>query len=160
MPVHMIETMSRVRIVARELVQEHRPRADGRGSGRGRELSLEDAACVLKMTRHPLSLDQPVGDHDDSFFGEFVEDHREDDPLAEMSQEALKQRIASVLEELNYRDARSCGCGTGWPTATPTRWKRWGRFSRSPANESGKSRPRPYASCNIRCVQGTERLCR
>jgi RNA polymerase primary sigma factor len=104
MPVHMIETMSRVRIVARELVQETGREPTVEEVAFAAKLSLEEAACVLKMTRHPLSLDQPVGDHDDSFFGEFVEDHREDDPLAEMSQEALKQRIASVLEELNYRE--------------------------------------------------------
>ena len=58
----------------------------------------------MKMTRQPLSLDQPVGDHDDSFFGEFVEDHREDDPLQDMTQDMLKQRIADVLAELNYRE--------------------------------------------------------
>ncbi|HEY1601404.1 MAG TPA: sigma-70 family RNA polymerase sigma factor [Pirellulales bacterium] len=104
MPVHMIETMSRVRIVARELVQETGREPTVEEVAFAAKLSLEEAACVLKMTRHPLSLDQPVGDHDDSFFGEFVQDHREDDPLAEMSQDALKQRIATVLEELNYRE--------------------------------------------------------
>jgi RNA polymerase primary sigma factor len=56
------------------------------------------------MTRQPLSLDQPVGDHDDSYFGEFVQDHREEDPLHEMTQTLLKQRIADVLEGLNYRE--------------------------------------------------------
>jgi RNA polymerase primary sigma factor len=35
----------------------------------------------MRMTKQPLSLDQPVGDHDDSYFGEFLEDYREDDPL-------------------------------------------------------------------------------
>jgi RNA polymerase primary sigma factor len=104
MPVHMIETMSRVRIVARELVQETGREPTVEEVAFAAKLSLEEAACVLKMTRHPLSLDHPVGDHDDSFFGEFVQDHREDDPLAEMSQDALKQRIATVLEELNYRE--------------------------------------------------------
>jgi RNA polymerase primary sigma factor len=104
MPVHMIETMSRVRIVVRELVQLTGREPTVEEVAKAARLSLEEAACVLKMTRHPLSLDQPVGDHDDSFFGEFVEDHREDDPLADISQQALKERIADVLEELNYRE--------------------------------------------------------
>jgi RNA polymerase primary sigma factor len=56
------------------------------------------------MTRQPLSLDQPVGEHDDNYFGEFLEDHREEDPLAEMSQTMLKKRIAAVLEALEYRE--------------------------------------------------------
>jgi RNA polymerase primary sigma factor len=104
MPVHMIETMSRVRMVARDLVQRSGREPSVEEVAAAATLTIEEAACVLKMTRHPLSLDQPVGDHDDSFFGEFVEDHRTDDPLAEMSQQALKQRIAMVLEELNYRE--------------------------------------------------------
>ena len=58
----------------------------------------------MKMARQPLSLDQPVGDHDDSFFGEFIEDHREDDPLYDVNQQSLKTRIADVLSELNYRE--------------------------------------------------------
>ena len=67
-------------------------------------LSLDDARCIIKMTRQPLSLDQPVGDHDDSFFGEFLEEHRDDDPLYDTNQQALKQRIDEVMHELNYRE--------------------------------------------------------
>ncbi|MGC3966095.1 MAG: sigma-70 family RNA polymerase sigma factor [Pirellulales bacterium] len=67
-------------------------------------LSLEEARIVMKMTRQPLSLDQPVGDHDDSFFGEFVQDHREVDPLYDMTQSMLKSRVDEALQELNYRE--------------------------------------------------------
>ena len=56
------------------------------------------------MTHQPLSLDQAVGDHDDTYFGEFLQDHREDDPLSEMSRALLKARIAEVLGELDYRE--------------------------------------------------------
>ena len=65
---------------------------------------MEDAQVVIKMARQPLSLDQPVGDHDDSFFGEFVEDRREVDPLLEMSQASLKIRVEEALLHLNYRE--------------------------------------------------------
>jgi RNA polymerase primary sigma factor len=56
------------------------------------------------MTRSPLSLDQSVGEHDDNFFGEFLEDHRKDDPLHDVNRQALKDRIGEVLEQLNYRE--------------------------------------------------------
>jgi len=104
LPVHMIETMGRVRAVTRDLVQKtgREPSVEETAAAAG--LTLEETRCVMKMTRQPLSLDQPVGDHDDSFFGEFVEDHRDEDPLQDMSQEMLKQRIAGVLAELNYRE--------------------------------------------------------
>ena len=67
-------------------------------------LSLDDTRIIMKMARQPLSLDQPVGDHDDSYFGEFVEDHRDVDPLYDTNQEALKNRIEEAMEHLNYRE--------------------------------------------------------
>jgi RNA polymerase primary sigma factor len=72
-------------------------------AGRAR-LSLDDARCIIKMARQPLSLDQPVGDHDDSYFGEFLEDYRDDDPLYDTNQQALKQQIDSALQVLNHRE--------------------------------------------------------
>jgi RNA polymerase primary sigma factor len=68
------------------------------------KLSIEDARCIMKMAHQPLSLDQPVGDHDDIYFGEFLEDHREDDALYDFNQQMLKDRIADVLNRLNHRE--------------------------------------------------------
>ena len=65
---------------------------------------MEDAQVVIKMARQPLSLDQPVGDQDDSFFGEFVEDYRDNDPLYETNQTTLKQQIQDAMQTLNYRE--------------------------------------------------------
>ena len=103
-PVHMIETMSKVRTVNRHLVQSNgwEPSVEETADAAG--LSVEETGCVLQMSRQPLSLDQPVGDHDDTYFGEFLEDYREDDPLYEMNQDLLKARIADVLGALNYRE--------------------------------------------------------
>ena len=103
-PVHMIDAMTRVRTVTRDLVQQNgcEPTVEQTAAAAG--LSLEDTRCILKMARQPLSLDQPVGDHDDSYFGEFLEDHREDDPLYGFNQELLKDRLADVLASLNHRE--------------------------------------------------------
>jgi RNA polymerase primary sigma factor len=103
-PVHMIETMSRVRTVSRELLQKRGCEPSVEETARAAGLSVDETSCVLQMSRQPLSLDQPVGDHDDSYFGEFLEDYREDDPLYEMNQDLLKRRIADVLDALNYRE--------------------------------------------------------
>jgi RNA polymerase primary sigma factor len=104
LPVHMIDTMTKVRTVTREIVQKigREPSVEEAADAAG--LSVEDARCLMKMARQPLSLDQPVGDHDDSFFGEFIEDHRADDPLYDINQQSLKSRIADVLSALNYRE--------------------------------------------------------
>ena len=103
-PVHMIDAMTRVRTVTRELVQQNGCEPTVEQTAAAAELSLEDTRCILKMARQPLSLDQPVGDHDDSYFGEFLEDHREDDPLYEIQQQSLKSRLAEVLQGLNHRE--------------------------------------------------------
>ncbi len=104
LPVHMIETMSRVRTVSRDLLQQYGREPSLEETAEAAGLSVEDVRCVLKMTRQPLSLDQTVGDHDDSFFGEFVEDHRNIDPLRDITHENLKARISNVLGTLNYRE--------------------------------------------------------
>lgn len=103
-PVHMIDTMSKVRNVSRDLLQElgREPTAEETAERAG--LPLEDTKCILKMSRQPLSLDQPVSDHDDSYFGEFLEDHRDDDPLHDTHREALKRRIEEAMAGLNYRE--------------------------------------------------------
>jgi RNA polymerase primary sigma factor len=100
----MIETMSKVRSVSRKLLQSHgfEPSVEDTADAAG--LSIDETHCILQMTRQPLSLDQPVGDHDDSYFGEFLEDYREEDPLYEMNQDSLRNRIADVLGALNYRE--------------------------------------------------------
>jgi RNA polymerase primary sigma factor len=103
-PVHMIDTMSKVRTATRHLVQElgREPSAEETAAWVG--LSLDETRCILKMSRQPLSLDQPVSDHDESFFGEFLEDHRREDPLHDANREALKQRIDQAMQGLNYRE--------------------------------------------------------
>ncbi len=103
-PVHMIDTMTKVRLVTRDLVQElgREPSVEETAERAG--LSVDDARVIIKMARQPLSLDQPVGDHEDSFFGEFLEDHRDDDPLFEANQESLKYHIDQAMQTLNYRE--------------------------------------------------------
>ena len=103
-PVHMIDTMNKIRQITRDLVQEvGREPTPEEVSGRS-GLSLEETRVILKMSRQPLSLDQPIGDQEESVFGEFLEDHRDDDPLMETNREALKTQIDLAMETLNYRE--------------------------------------------------------
>ena len=96
--------MSKVRNVMRELVQELGREPSPEETAERAKLSLDDTRVIMKMSRQPLSLDQPVGDRDDSYFGEFLEDYRDHDPLYETNQIALKDRIEEAMEHLNYRE--------------------------------------------------------
>jgi len=103
-PVHMIDAMTRVRNVTKDLIQKNGREPTVEETAEAARLSVEDARVIMKMSHHPLSLDQPVGDHDDSFFGEFLEDHRDDDPLFDTHQDALKKRLELCLQDLNHRE--------------------------------------------------------
>lgn len=103
-PVHMVETMSRVRNVARQLLQEY-----------GREPTIEEIAAragtpvdetrrVTAMSRYPISLDRPVGNSEDSHFGDLLPDTGAENPAVGAAQEMLRNRISKVLKSLSYRE--------------------------------------------------------
>jgi RNA polymerase primary sigma factor len=104
LPVHMIDTMGKVRSVTAEFVQQFGREPNPEEVAERAGLSLEDARCIIKMCRQPLSLDQPVGDHEDNFFGEFLEEQRDDDPLYDTNMEMLKARLDEVMHDLTYRE--------------------------------------------------------
>jgi len=68
------------------------------------QLSIDDTRVIMKMARTPLSLDQPVGDSEDSQFSDFLQDHRNSDPLQATHRAALKSRIEEAMDHLNYRE--------------------------------------------------------
>ncbi|RLS52155.1 MAG: RNA polymerase sigma factor RpoD [Planctomycetota bacterium] len=103
-PVHMIETMSQLRRVSRALVQElgREPTVEELAEASG--IPVEETRRVLKISRTPVSLDRPVGEGDDSFFGDFIQDNRTESPVGAAATEMLKTNIDSVLKTLTYRE--------------------------------------------------------
>lgn len=103
-PVHMIETMSRIRNATKNLVQQlgREPTVDEISAEA--EMDLEETRRVLKISKHPISLDRPIGESEDSYFGDFIEDDAADSPVASATQEMLKERIDSILKTLSYRE--------------------------------------------------------
>ena len=104
LPVHMIDTMTKIRNVSADFVQKHGREPNPEEIAELAGLSVEDAKCVSKMTHHPLSLDQPVGDHEENHFGEFLEEPRQEDPLYASNLQSLKQRLDGVMGDLTYRE--------------------------------------------------------
>ncbi len=103
-PVHMIETMSRLRRVSKALVQELGREPTIEEVAEAADVNVEEARRVLKMSRAPVSLDKPVGENDDSLFGDFLEDTSEYNPVSQAAQEMLKDKIDQVLKTLTYRE--------------------------------------------------------
>jgi RNA polymerase primary sigma factor len=103
-PVHMVDTITKLRNASRLFVQRHgrEPNIEEMAGITG--LTVEEAHCIWRMSRQPVSLDQPLGDSEDGVVGEFVSDHREEDPLQEVNQQSLKSVIGRALEGLSYRE--------------------------------------------------------
>ena len=103
-PVHMIETMSRLRTASKALHQQLGREATIEEIAKEAEMTVEETRRVLKISKHPISLDRPIGESEDSYFGDFIEDHAIDSPVASATQEMLKERIDVVLKTLSYRE--------------------------------------------------------
>jgi RNA polymerase primary sigma factor len=103
-PVHMIETMSRLRTAGKVLHQKLGREATVEEIAEEAEMSIEETRRVLKISKHPISLDRPIGESEDSYFGDFIEDDDVDSPVASATQEMLKDRIDVVLKTLSYRE--------------------------------------------------------
>ncbi|MBY0455770.1 MAG: sigma-70 family RNA polymerase sigma factor, partial [Gemmataceae bacterium] len=80
-PVHMIETMSRLRNVSKELLQELGREPTVQEIADRAKISYEECKRVLKISRQPISLDRPVGESEDSYFGDFIEDNSVESPV-------------------------------------------------------------------------------
>jgi len=103
-PVHMIETMSKIRNVSKKLLQEKGREPSIEEIAREVKITVGEARRVLKISRHQISLDRPVGESEDSSFGDFIEDEKAESPVSAATQEMLKDKIENVLETLTYRE--------------------------------------------------------
>jgi RNA polymerase primary sigma factor len=103
-PVHMIETMSRLRNISKRLLQELKREPTIEEIARDAKMPVSEARRVMKISRHPISLDRPVGESEDSYFGDFIEDEKAESPVISASSDMLKDRIEAVLKTLTYRE--------------------------------------------------------
>ncbi|MFG0292362.1 MAG: sigma-70 family RNA polymerase sigma factor [Phycisphaerales bacterium JB050] len=103
-PVHIIETMSNLRNIQKQLLQKlgHEPTIEELAESAG--MSVAEVRRVMKISRHPISLDRPVGESEDSFFGDFIEDERQEAPSSQAASDLLKVDIEKALLTLTYRE--------------------------------------------------------
>ena len=105
-PVHMIETINKLNRISRQMIQE-----------KGREPTVEELSIamempetrirkVLKISREPISMETPIGDDDDSYLGDFIEDSKIDQPDGAATKSGLKESTVNILESLTPREAK------------------------------------------------------
>jgi RNA polymerase primary sigma factor len=154
-PVHMIETINKLMRVQKALVQELGREPSPEEVAEEMNLPVDRVRAVLKMAQQPISLQSPVGDSDDTHFGDFIEDKSAENPSDMTAYSLLKDRLKDVLTTLTEREQEVLTLRFGLPTATPARWRKWAASSTSPANVSARSKPRPSARCATRRASGS-----
>ena len=107
-PVHMIETMSQAaQRLARSCCRSWAASRRSKRRPRRPASPIEETRRVLKISRHPISLDRPVGESEDSYFGDFIEDDSvRESRCNAATQEMLKDKIEKVLKTLTLPRAR------------------------------------------------------
>jgi RNA polymerase primary sigma factor len=103
-PVHMIETINKLMRVQKALVQELGREPTPEEVAEEMNLPVDRVRAVLKMAQQPISLQSPVGDSDDTHFGDFIEDKSAENPSEMTAYSLLKDRLQDVLKTLTERE--------------------------------------------------------
>ena len=105
-PVHMVETLSKINKITRVYVQE-----EGREptfSELSKELNLDEKKIknIVKISKEPVSLETPVGDSEDTYLKDFIEDENEYTPVDAVVNDDLKEKVREVLKSLTPREEK------------------------------------------------------
>ena len=103
-PVHMIDVLSKLRQAQKKLTQELRREPSYEELSEFTEISIEEVRRVMDIGRHPVSLDRPVGEGEDSSFGEFIEASDGDNPVRCAGNSMLRKKIEELLQTLTFRE--------------------------------------------------------
>jgi RNA polymerase primary sigma factor len=118
-PVHMIETINKVMRVQKQLLQDFGREPSAEEVAEEMQFPVERVRAVLKMAQQPISLQAPVGDGDDTNFGDFIEDKSSESPSEITSFTLLKDKLGNVLSSLTHRERKVLelrfGLSDGYP---------------------------------------------
>ncbi|WDQ19050.1 sigma-70 family RNA polymerase sigma factor [Rhodopirellula sp. P2] len=103
-PVHMIDVLSKLRQAQKRLTQTLRREPTYEDIAEATDVPLEEVRRVMDIGRHPVSLDRPVGEGEDSSFGEFVQDSETDNPVRIAASGMLRNKIDELLKTLTFRE--------------------------------------------------------
>ena len=103
-PVHMIETINKIKKESRIILQETGKEPTAEELAKKLELPVEKVKSILEMNQDPISLETPVGSEEDSELGDFVEDDKFANPYDATTRVLLKEQLDDVLKTLNERE--------------------------------------------------------
>ena len=105
-PVHMIETINKLNRVSRQLLQENGREATAEELAKILEMPVDKVRKVIKIAKEPISMETPIGDDEDSYLGDFIEDSNILSPLDSATVNGLTNTVSALLEGLTPREAK------------------------------------------------------
>ena len=105
-PVHMIETINKLMRVQKQLIQDFGREPSPEELADEMQIPVDRVRAVLKMAQQPISLQSPVGDSEDTNFGDFIEDKTAENPSDMTSYSLLKDKLGDVLSSLTERERK------------------------------------------------------
>ena len=105
-PVHMVETINKLSQTARRMTQELGREVTNEELAKKMELTPQRVQEIFKIAQETTSLEKPVGDEEDSFLGDFIQDTSQPSPYDSASKQFLKENIDEVFQTLSEREAK------------------------------------------------------
>ena len=105
-PVHMVETINKLMRHHRRLLQEKGREPTTEELAEAMEMTPEKVEEIQKISQEPVSLETPIGEEEDSFLGDFIEDRTTLAPADAASAQLLREQVQEVLNSLTDRESR------------------------------------------------------
>jgi len=103
-PVHMVETINKLKKVTRKLAQDKGRKPSEEEIALAMEISIVKLREIIKVAQEPISLETPVGKEEDSRLGDFIEDRQAETPASSVTQELLREDLVEVMAGLSPRE--------------------------------------------------------
>ena len=105
-PVHMVESITKVKKVSSQILHETGQEASPEEIARKLEMPVEKVLAIMRIAQDPVSLETPVGEEEDSHLGDFIPDDQAPSPDEAASNAMLKEQLNEVLSTLTDREAK------------------------------------------------------
>ncbi|MEZ4387503.1 MAG: RNA polymerase sigma factor RpoD [Candidatus Krumholzibacteriia bacterium] len=118
-PVHMIEAISKVTKISRQMLQELGRDPTPDEIAHRLDMPLDKVQAVMKASMEPVSIDRPLGEDEDSTLSDFIQDENAPSPAREAVQSMLKVQMTKVLSTLTRREEKVIRLRFGLGDGTP-----------------------------------------
>ena len=105
-PVHMVETINKVKKVSSQLLHENGHEPSAEEIAERLDMPVDKVREIMRVAQEPVSLETPIGEEEDSHLGDFIPDEEAPIPAEAASQTLLKEQLADVLKTLTPREEK------------------------------------------------------